>query len=47
VVKAGRKQYWAHKASTLCFAGQEGVLLDARAMTDRNSASALKVRALH
>ncbi len=37
VVKAGRKKYWAHKASTLCFAGQEGVLLDARAMTDAAS----------
>jgi len=37
VVKAGGKKYWAHKASTLCFAGQEGVLLDARAMTDAAS----------
>ncbi len=37
VTKAGKKRYWAHKASTLCFAGQEGVLLDAVAMTDAAS----------
>lgn len=37
VVKAGRKQHWAQKASTLAFAGQEGVLLDAVAMTDAAS----------
>ena len=33
VVKAGGAMHWAHKASTLCFAGQD-VLLDAVAMTD-------------
>jgi hypothetical protein len=33
VVKTGGVMHWAHKASTLCFAGQ-GVLLDAVAMTD-------------
>lgn len=37
VVKAGGKMYWAHKASTLTFAGGEGVLLDAVAMTDAAS----------
>lgn len=37
VVKAGKKKYWAHKASTLTFAGGEGVLLDAVAMTDAAS----------
>lgn len=36
VVKAGRQMHWAHKASTLSFAGQE-VLLDAVAMTDAAS----------
>jgi len=36
VVKAGGKMHWAHKASTLAFAGQE-VLLDAVAMTDAAS----------
>ena len=33
VVKTGGKMHWAHKASTLSFAGQE-VLLDAVALTD-------------
>ncbi|MEK7863993.1 MAG: transposase, partial [Chloroflexota bacterium] len=33
VVKTGGVMHWAHKASTLCFAGQ-GVLLDAVSMTD-------------
>jgi hypothetical protein len=37
VVKAGGKMHWAHKASTLTFAGGEGVLLDAVAMTDAAS----------
>jgi len=36
VVKAGKQMHWAHKASTLAFAGQE-VLLDAVAMTDAAS----------
>lgn len=36
VVKAGKQMHWAHKASTLSFAGQE-VLLDAVAMTDAAS----------
>lgn len=36
VVKSGGKMHWAHKASTLAFAGQE-VLLDAVAMTDAAS----------
>jgi len=36
VVKTGGAMHWAHKASTLCFAGQE-VLLDAVAMTDAAS----------
>ncbi len=34
VVKHGGKMSWAHKASTMSFAGQEGILLDAVAMTD-------------
>jgi hypothetical protein len=34
IVKGGGKRYWGHKASTLTFAGGEGVLLDAVAMTD-------------
>ena len=33
VVKTGGVMHWAHKASTLCFAGQE-ILLDAVALTD-------------
>lgn len=33
VVKSTGKMYWAHKASTLCFPGQQ-VLLDAVAMSD-------------
>lgn len=37
VVKAGGKKHWAHKASTFAFAGQEGVLLSAAAMTDAPS----------
>lgn len=37
VVKAGGKMYWAHKASTLTFAGAEGVILDAVAMQDAAS----------
>ncbi len=36
VVKTGGAMHWAHKASTLCFAGQQ-VLLDAVAMTDAAS----------
>jgi len=36
VVKSAGKMYWAHKASTLCFPGQE-VLLDAVAMSDAAS----------
>jgi len=36
VVKSGGKMYWAHKASTLSFAGQE-VLLDAVAVSDAAS----------
>jgi hypothetical protein len=36
VVKSTGKMYWAHKASTLCFPGQQ-VLLDARAMSDAAS----------
>jgi len=36
VVKSGGKMHWAHKASTLAFAGQE-ILLDAVAMTDAAS----------
>ena len=36
VVKSTGKMYWAHKASTLCFPGQE-VLLDAVAMSDAAS----------
>ena len=36
VVKAGKQMHWAHKASTLGFAGRE-VLLDAVAMTDAAS----------
>jgi hypothetical protein len=36
VVKTGGVMHWAHKASTLCFAGQE-MLLDAVAMTDAAS----------
>lgn len=34
VVKHGNTKHWAHKASTLAFANQEGILLDAAAMTD-------------
>ena len=37
VVKTGGKMHWAQKASTLTFAGGEGVLLDAVAMTDAAS----------
>jgi hypothetical protein len=37
VVKHGKKIFWAHKASTLAFADQEGILLDAVAMTDAAS----------
>jgi hypothetical protein len=33
VVKSSGKMYWAHKASTLCFPGQQ-VMLDAVAMSD-------------
>ena len=33
VVKTGRVMHWAHKASTLCFVGQQ-VLLDAVALSD-------------
>jgi hypothetical protein len=36
VVKSTGKMYWAHKASTLCFPGQQ-VLLDAVAMSDAAS----------
>ncbi len=36
VVKSAGRMYWGHKASTLCFAGQE-VLLDAVAMSDAAS----------
>jgi hypothetical protein len=36
VVKSTGKMYWAHKASTLCFPGQE-VILDAAAMSDAAS----------
>jgi hypothetical protein len=36
VVKSTGKMYWAHKASTLCFPGQQ-VLLDAAAMSDAAS----------
>lgn len=36
VTKSGGKMHWAHKASTLSFAGQE-ILLDAVAMTDAAS----------
>ena len=36
VVKSTGKMYWAHKASTLCFPGQE-VILDAVAMSDAAS----------
>lgn len=37
VVKHGNNRFWAHKASTLAFADQEGILLDAVAMTDAAS----------
>jgi hypothetical protein len=36
VVKSTGKMYWAHKASTLCFPGQQ-ILLDAVAMSDAAS----------
>ena len=41
VVKSTGKMYWAHKASTLCFADQE-VLLDAVALHDAASHDSLR-----